>query len=47
MDPRCDKPRDFVAICKNLAEGVHKSKRLQIKWFTEIRMVIGGTPVCI
>ena len=40
MDPRCDKPRDFVAICKNLAEGVHKSKRLQIKWFQKYEWLL-------
>ncbi|XP_076632888.1 uncharacterized protein LOC143347545 [Colletes latitarsis] len=33
MDPRCNKPRDFVANSRNLAEGVRKQRHLQIKWF--------------
>ncbi|XP_076665512.1 uncharacterized protein LOC143367508 [Andrena cerasifolii] len=40
MDPRCDKPRDFVAISKNLAEGVAKSKHLQIKWFQKYEWLL-------
>ncbi|XP_017880670.1 uncharacterized protein LOC108625289 [Ceratina calcarata] len=33
MDPRDQKPRDFVAIYKNLTEEVHKTRKLQMKWF--------------
>ncbi|XP_053976250.1 uncharacterized protein LOC128890137 [Hylaeus anthracinus] len=33
MDPRCNKPRDFVAATKNLTEGIQKQRHLQMKWF--------------
>ncbi|XP_076231909.1 uncharacterized protein LOC143177691 [Calliopsis andreniformis] len=33
MDPRCQKPRDFVALSRNFSEGVRKERLLQMKWF--------------
>ncbi|KAF3429857.1 hypothetical protein E2986_00027 [Frieseomelitta varia] len=40
MDPRCNKPRDFVAIYKNLTEQVHKMKRLRTKWLQKYECLL-------
>ncbi|CAL7944613.1 unnamed protein product [Xylocopa violacea] len=40
MDPRCNKPRDFVAIYRNLTEEVHKMKRLQMKWLQKYEWLL-------
>lgn len=40
MDPRCKKPRDFVAAYKNLAEEIHKRNRLRIKWFQKYEWLL-------
>ncbi|XP_076749117.1 uncharacterized protein LOC143422404 [Xylocopa sonorina] len=40
MDPRCNKPRDFVAIYRNLTEEMHKMKRLQMKWFQKYESLL-------
>ncbi|XP_071859937.1 uncharacterized protein [Bombus fervidus] len=40
MDPRCKKPRDFVATYKNLTEEIHKRNRLRIKWFQKYEWLL-------
>ncbi|KAK2576676.1 hypothetical protein KPH14_005337 [Odynerus spinipes] len=33
MDPRCSKPRDFVAAARNLTEEIKKTRGRQMMWF--------------
>lgn len=40
MDPRSNKPYDFVASYKNLTEEVEKVRHLRMKWYQKYEWLL-------